>query len=158
MRRFFFSSFVIVTFILYVLHQKTEGVEEGIAIAPRTTPGPLPTIPDIGNPPATLSLSLTTPKVSSGYHDGTYTGDVADAFYGNIQVQTTIAVGKIADVKFLQYPNDRRTSIFINTQAMPILKTEAIQSQNANVDIVTGATQTSEAFIQSLKSALDKTK
>ena len=88
------------------------------------------------------------------YTDGTFTGDVADAYYGNIQVQTTIQNGKIVDVQFLQYPNDRSRSVSISNRAMPILKSEAISAQSANVDIVSGATESSRAFIQSLGSAL----
>ncbi|HEU5434149.1 MAG TPA: FMN-binding protein, partial [Thermomicrobiales bacterium] len=61
---------------------------------------------------------------------------------------------QLSDVRFLQYPNHRGRSVAINEQAMPILTQEAIQSQQAAVDIVTGATDTSEAFIQSLDSAL----
>jgi len=54
----------------------------------------------------------------------------------------------------LLYPNDRRESVDINSQAMPYLKQEAIQAQTAQVDGVSGATDTSQAFIQSLGSAL----
>lgn len=93
---------------------------------------------------------------TASYKDGSYTGSVADALYGNIQVRTIIQNGKITDVQFLQYPNDRQRSISINSQAMPYLKQEAIQAQNANVDIISGATDTSLAFIQSLTSALNQ--
>jgi len=75
-------------------------------------------------------------------------------FYGLVQVKAVIQQGKIADVQFLQYPNDRRTSIRINNIAMPYLVTEAIQAQSAQVDIISGATLTSEAFAESLQSAL----
>jgi len=95
-------------------------------------------------------------KSDNLYKDGSYTGEVADAFYGNIQVQARIKNAKITAVVFLQYPNDRLRSVRINTQAMPILSQEAIQAQNVNVDIVSGATDTSRAFIQSLNSALTK--
>jgi uncharacterized protein with FMN-binding domain len=88
------------------------------------------------------------------YKDGTYTGNVADAYYGNVQVQTTIQGGKIAGVTFLQSPSTHGTSIAINDQAIPYLKQEAIQSQSANVDIISGATDTSMAFQQSLAAAL----
>ena len=92
----------------------------------------------------------------TSYKKGIYTGDVADAFYGNVQVEATISGGKISDVKFLQYPNERQTSIEINSQATPMLIQEAIQAQSAQVDGVSGATQTSIAFRQSLQSALSK--
>lgn len=90
------------------------------------------------------------------YKDGVYTGKVTDAIYGNFQVRAIIKNEKIADIEFLQYPNDRETSNEINSQSNPLLKQEAILAQSANVDIVTGATQSSIAFRKSLQSALDK--
>jgi len=88
------------------------------------------------------------------YKDGNYTGSVADAFYGNIQVRATVSGGKLTAVTFLQYPNDRSESVQINRQAMPLLQQEAIQAQSAEVSGVSGASDTSDAFIQSLSSAL----
>ena len=85
-------------------------------------------------------------------------GSVADAFYGNIQVQATISGGKITNIQFLQAPNDRSTSIEINQQADPLLAQEAIQSQSATVDIVSGATDSSQAFMHSLQDALTQAK
>lgn len=92
------------------------------------------------------------------YKDGTYTGSVVNAFYGNVQVQATIQNGKISSVQFLQHPSDALRSQAINTLAMPNLQQEAIQAQTANVDIVSGATDTSQAFTQSLQSALNQAK
>jgi uncharacterized protein with FMN-binding domain len=105
----------------------------------------------------TPDVPLAPTAVSSGiYKDGTYTGPQVDVFYGLVQVQTVIRHGKIAGVQFTEYPNDRRTSVRINSIAMPYLQQEALQAQNANVDIITGATLTSQGFIMSLQSALDK--
>ena len=110
-----------------------------------------------GSAPNTPSTSGATGPMPP-YKDGSYTGSVASAFYGNIQVRATIQSGKITDVQFVQYPNDRTRSIAINTLAMPNLKREAIQAQSANVNIVSGATDSSNAFIQSLSSALSQAK
>lgn len=85
-------------------------------------------------------------------------GSVADAQWGYIQVKAIIQSGKITDVQFLQYPNERNRSVMINSYADPQLTSEAVQAQSANVDIVTGATDTSEAFIQSLSDALSQAK
>jgi uncharacterized protein with FMN-binding domain len=95
---------------------------------------------------------------SSLFKDGSYTGSVADAQWGYIQVKAVIQNGKITDVQFLQYPNERDRSVMINSYADPQLTSEAIQAQSANVDIVTGATDSSEAFIQSLSDALSQAK
>jgi uncharacterized protein with FMN-binding domain len=75
-----------------------------------------------------------------------------------VQVQATIKQGRLAAVQFLEYPNDRRTSIRINNIAVPYLQQEAIQAQSADVDIISGATLTSEAFVRSLQVALNSAK
>jgi uncharacterized protein with FMN-binding domain len=92
------------------------------------------------------------------YRDGSYSGDSVNAYFGNVQVEAVIGGGKLASVKILDYPQDRGTSVRINSAALPQLVQEAISSQSANVDIVSGATQTSQAFEQSLASALAKAK
>jgi uncharacterized protein with FMN-binding domain len=105
----------------------------------------------------TTPTSLT-PATKGAYKNGIYTGSSADAFYGTIQVKATITNGTLSDVTFLKYPNDQAESIAVNNAAMPTLKQEAIQTQTSKVDIVTGATQTSEAFRESLASALSQAK
>ena len=125
---------------------------------PISNPKPAPAQPKPAPAPVPAPVPAPAPKPKGQYADGQYTGSVADAYYGNIQVQVTVAGGKITDVVFLQYPNDRSTSRYINEQAMPYLKAEAIAAQSANVDIVSGATDSSQAFQQSLASALAKAK
>ena len=94
---------------------------------------------------------------SSGqYKNGTYTGASVNVYYGYVQVQVVIQGGQIAAVNFLQYPNDRSTSVYINQQAMPLLKQEAIQAQSANINGVSGASATSQGFVQSLNDALSQ--
>lgn len=171
MKKILLSGFVVVVFAAYAIHQQTEGSNAGNVIAPAQSPlGGVQTTPSAAATPS--SSGSSTPPIQSGqtlpsstptqtrgqYKDGSYTGSVADAFYGNIQVKAVISGGKITDVQFLQYPSDRNTSIEINTQAMPYLKQEAIAAQNAQVDIVSGATDSSQAFRQSLQSALDQAK
>jgi uncharacterized protein with FMN-binding domain len=129
----------------------------------QTTPTPAPTQTPTQNPTQTNTPSpVATPppvtKPKGQYVDGTYTGSAADAYYGTVQVKATIQGGKLTDVTFLQYPNDRSTSRYINSQAMPQLKSEAIQAQSANVSGVSGASDTSQAFIQSLGDALAQAK
>lgn len=123
--------------------------------APSTSaPPPKPTPPATGLPQGSAPTSVST----SGYKDGTYTGSVADAFYGQVQVQVVIKNGSITNVTFLSYPSDRSTSRFINGQAMPLLTQEAISAQSANVNTVSGATFTSQAFKESLAVALASAK
>lgn len=107
---------------------------------------------------APVSSSQATPKKTAAgqYKDGTYKGSVADAYYGNVQVSATVSSGKITDVKFLQTPYTHQTSVYINQQAKPYLKQEAIQAQSSHVNIISGATFTSQAFDQSLANALSQ--
>jgi uncharacterized protein with FMN-binding domain len=180
MRKVLLSAIVIISFLSYAVSFRPKSVAETPVIAPRTLQAnvsPLPTATPTSAPPSPLSTAIpistklsrptatprpviptATPKPNSPYRDGSYTGSAADAFYGNIQVQVTISGGRITNVQFLQYPNDRGTSIQINQQADPILAQEAIQAQSANVDIVSGATDSSAAFIQSMQSALNQAK
>jgi len=127
--------------------------------APLSSPPPNP-IPSQNEPTpvaqATPPTPTLTPRSQGQYVDGNYTGRPENAYYGTVQVQVAIAGGQIADVQFLQYPNDRSTSRYINGQAMPILRQEAIQVQSANVNGVSGASDTSGAFQQSLASALSQ--
>jgi uncharacterized protein with FMN-binding domain len=162
MKKFLLSVFVLGVFTLYALRLKL-GDNENPVVAIKTntvseTPGATTFLQTPSSiPSSTLGPTPNKTATPTGkYKDGSYTGSVADAFYGNIQVQVVISGGKISDVIFLQYPNDRGTSIEINSQAMPMLKQEAIQAQSANVIGVTGATASSDAFIQSLQSALSQ--
>ena len=92
------------------------------------------------------------------YKDGTYVGSVEDVYYGNVEVKATISNGHMIDVAFLQYPKGRDNSAKINARAMPLLISEAISIQDSNVDTVTGATQTSKGFRNSLANALAQAK
>lgn len=154
------TAFVVVTFALYSLQQRHEGSGTVVTPAAKTNSSQaVSTNSGSGPAPGSGSGSGSSSTGSTGsttYKDGSYTGSPADAFYGNIQVQATIAGGKITDVQFLQYPNEQDNSVRINQAAMPYLKQEAIKAQSANVDVITGATDTSQAFIQSLGSALQK--
>ena len=116
-------------------------------------------VPKIVGTPVVPSSGGSTAVVPSGaYKNGSYTGNVIDAYFGNIQVKAIISGGKITDVQFLDYPKGSGTSLKISNNSMPVLKQEAIKIQNSNVDIVSGATQTSQAFQVALASALSLAK
>lgn len=159
MKKIILSGGVIVAFIGYCLHAQSEQAKANFT-TPTTTSQPQADTTS-AQPAAQTSTSqtaTTAPTTNSQYKDGSYTGSEADAFYGFIQVKATVSGGKITDVTFLQYPNDRGESVRINQRAMPLLKQEAIQAQSSQVDGVSGATDTSQAFIESLTSALNQAK
>jgi uncharacterized protein with FMN-binding domain len=158
MKKTIVSVVIIGTFVLYSFLHAHSGL---VAVVPttsaesRSSSSSATTTSSTQTPGATMAPNATATS-GSLYKDGSYTGSIADAQWGVVQVKAVIKNGKITDVQFLQYPNDRNRSIYINSYADPQLSSEAIQAQSANVDIVTGATDSSEAFIQSLSDALSR--
>ena len=86
----------------------------------------------------------------------TVTGDTAQTRWGPVQVQITVAGGKITDVTPVQYPNGNGRDQEINSYALPVLAQEALAAQSADIDHVSGATVTSDGYVQSLQSAIDQ--
>jgi uncharacterized protein with FMN-binding domain len=76
--------------------------------------------------------------------------------YGNVQVEITVAGGKITKADVLQVPWESGRDQEINSSAVPVLNSEAVQTQSSNIDMVSGATFTSQGYIQSLQSAIDQ--
>jgi len=93
---------------------------------------------------------------SSSTASGTFAGDTAQTQFGPVQVQIVVTNGKIADVTALQLTNRDGRSVSISQQAAPILRQETLQAQSAQIQSVSGATYTSEGYITSLQSAIDK--
>jgi uncharacterized protein with FMN-binding domain len=100
-----------------------------------------------------------------------FTGSLASVQqWGSLQVtivvrKTTTITGtkkkvtrRLTAVSVPTYPNHTNRSIYINQTALPILKSEALRVQSANVNMVSGATDSSDAFAQSLQSAILKAK
>jgi uncharacterized protein with FMN-binding domain len=114
--------------------------------------GPTPA-PVAGGTRAPGATPAPTKAATKG--SGTFTGAVVQNPFGQVQVQITMAGGKITDVTAVQLPTHGRSG-FISQDVAPILQGEAISAQSANIDIVSGATYTSEAYAQSLQSAIDQ--
>lgn len=95
---------------------------------------------------------------STGLKDGTFTGQAVDTRYGAVQVAVTVSGGKITNVTVPQYPQNDPRDQEINSQAIPMLVSETTQAQSANIDMISGATYTSQGYLQSLQSALDQAK
>jgi uncharacterized protein with FMN-binding domain len=93
---------------------------------------------------------------SGGGATGTYTGQTVQTPYGPVQVAVTLSHGKLTSVRVLQTPNDAGRSQAIAAYAVPTLTQEALGAQSAQIQAVSGASYTSEGYMQSLQSALDK--
>lgn len=154
MKKFALAVVIIGTFILFSLFSNHANIlafpQNSSPDSGSSTTSSVPTAAGTAGPPDATSPATTL------YKDGTYTGSVADAQWGNVQVQVVIQKGRLTTITFLQYPNERDRSVMINNEADPQLISEAIQAQSATVDVVTGATDSSEAFMQSLANALSQ--
>jgi uncharacterized protein with FMN-binding domain len=107
--------------------------------APSTTPSST-----IGAPPSTATA------------EHTYTGQEIQYIYGDIVVAATLQNGKIANISVPQNDATDGRSQMINSYAVPILEQEAVTAQGVNINVVSGATFTSDAFAQSLQTALTR--
>jgi len=125
----------------------------GTASGARTSSGATPAPSSTGSgatpaPSSTGGSSTTSAK--------TVTGDPADTMYGPVQVQITVKNGKLTGVDAIEYPTGTPRDEQINAYAIPQLTQEALTAGSAKIDAVSGASYTSQGYITSLQSALDK--
>lgn len=114
------------------------------AAAPSTPAGPSP------------SASAPAGGAASSSSDGTFTGPLEQSPFGTVQVSVTVTGGKLTDVKTAQLTETDGHSQRIDDYAVPILRSSVLSAQSAKVNSVSGATYTSDAYLQSLQAALDK--
>ncbi|PRY41483.1 FMN-binding protein [Umezawaea tangerina] len=105
---------------------------------------------------ATAVRSPTTPGTGGTADSRTVTGPSVDTRWGPVRVEVTISGGKVTAVTVPVYPDGNRKDQEINARALPILVQEALDAQSADVDMVSGATVTSEGYVESLQGALDE--
>ncbi|WP_329259826.1 FMN-binding protein [Streptomyces sp. NBC_01478] len=103
-----------------------------------STPTPTSTSTDASSP---------TPSTSS---KKVVQGTAINTSKGTVQVQVTFEGDKISAVSMLQQPNHPQT-----TAAVPVLIEETLKAQSSKIDTVSGATITSDAYVQSLQAAID---
>ncbi len=133
------STTVTVLVLLFGYHTSTSG----------------PTVTDVyaaGTPAPTTSGASTNGASTSR----TVTGSVAQTRWGPVQVALTVTDSSITGVSVPRYPTGNSRDREINSRALPILVKETMSAQSAKVDMVSGATVTSNGYLQSLQSALDQ--
>ena len=127
--------------------------ESGASGAESSDSGTTGTTRPSGSPGSSGSSSGTS---STGLADGTYTGSSTTTRFGPVQVQITVSGGQITAAQAVDYPNENPRDQQINQYAIPRLVSETLSAQSANIDMVSGATYTSDGYIQSLQSAIDQ--
>lgn len=147
MRRiiYWLLSTVSVLVLLFSYHTSTSG-----ALAQDQGPAYVSTT----SPPTTSSQAVSGSGAQGATR--TVTGSVAQTQWGPVQVQLTLRGDTITRASVLQYPNGNSTDEQINAYALPILVDETTKAQGAGIDMVSGATVTSNGYLQSLQSALDQ--
>jgi hypothetical protein len=88
----------------------------------------------------------------------TVTGAAASTIYGPVQVQIMVKGGKVTAAKAVEYPQDTPRDSQINAFAIPVLDRETVSVGSATIDMVSGATYTSQGYRTSLQNALDQAK
>jgi uncharacterized protein with FMN-binding domain len=129
---------------------------------PRTPHPPTPT-PD-SHPqstttgPSTRAKAVARPVTTthrSRPRTVTATGQTVNTQYGPVQVRVVETSGRLTNVTAIQVPSSSSHSAEIAAHAVPILRSEALKANSARIDVVSGATYTSNGYAQSLQSALD---
>jgi len=132
-------------------------------LALRSVPGSTSTAPPLPQDSSTSSTIRTSstvrapaPSTTAAPAVRSITGPVIETQYGPVQVRVTLTGTRITDVQALQLPSDRSRSVSISQYAGPRLRYEALQAQSANIDLVSGASYTSQGYADSLQGALDQ--
>lgn len=124
-------------------------VPEGTGSSPSTS-APQPTS---GSPAGAASPTTTAPAANSTRNA---TGSDVQYRYGDIELAVTATGSKIDNVTIVKNDATDGRSYQINSEAVPILESETLSAQSSQIDGVSGASYTSQAYVQSLQSALDQ--
>jgi uncharacterized protein with FMN-binding domain len=123
--------------------------------ADQPTPSATPSSAATAAPVAAATPTPTpTPTPTSRAANGSFTGADIQTQFGDVQVRITVTSGRITDVSALQMPTDRARSAEITQYVTPVLRSEVIQAQSARIDVISGATFTSEAYAESVDDAM----
>lgn len=147
--------------VAWIVSYKVTPHTAGLASAlPAQTPSPAQASPsptDSSSPTDSPSASPSpSPSPSPTGANGTFTGSDFPNRFGDVQVKVIVSNGRITDVQPIQMPQDRAESAYISQVAGPMLHDEVIQAQSAQIDIISGATYTSQSYAQSVESALQQ--
>jgi uncharacterized protein with FMN-binding domain len=137
--------------MLFSYHTSTNSEATAAAVT-----GSTDTSTSTSSDPAASSSSSASSSSAASSSSGTYTGDAVSTRWGTVQVQITVQNGKIVKAEAIQYPSENSKDQEINAYAVPQLNAEVVSKQSGSIDAISGATVTSNGYIQSLQSAIDQ--
>ena len=164
MRRAFAALVATVAGLVLLLgfktHSARQSVHPPIVATASNPPAPKTSAAASGTPTETAAASATsaTSAPAAKPQTRTVTGSSVRTRYGNVEVQVVFTGTQITDVVPVQLPDSNGVDQQIDQQVVPILIQETLTAQSANIQAVSGATYTSDGYIRSLQSALDKAK
>lgn len=132
--------------LVALLSFKSHGTQVGAAGALPSATLPTDSASSSARPAGTPSAAATR----------TVLGNAIQTRYGAVQVTVTVTGSKITNVRFAQLSAYDGRSEQIHAQAAPILLQQTLSAQSARIDGVSGASYTTEGYLQSLQSGLDK--
>lgn len=155
MRRAIVTAVATVVGVIALLHFKTSPtpVRLGTTGVPPTGSGDTASPAAGASPQPGASPQADASPQAAGTSKTIKGPDVPNRF-GDVQVQITVSGGKLTDVQALTLPSDRARSAAISQYVAPVLSSEALQAQSAQIDSISGATYTSDSYAQSLQAAL----
>lgn len=160
MRRIVTAILSTITAVVLLLGYHTSTNSSAAAASPVVQPPASsdPTSPSRSSAKSGSSTTGSNPaaKPSPAVAAVAYTGGVASTRWGPVQVQITVQGGKVTRARAVQYPQGTNVDAQINGYALPVLDQEVVQQQSASIDTVSGATVTSDGYLQSLQSAIDQ--
>ncbi|WP_192748193.1 FMN-binding protein [Actinopolymorpha pittospori] len=129
---------------------------DGRATSGSTKASPAAASSSSANSSRTPDVQATRPAGRTPATRRKLAGQTVMTAYGPVQVQVTMVDSKITDISTLQLPNGNQRDLDIASYAVPELRSEALAAQSAQINAVSGATYTSEGYVESLQSALDR--
>lgn len=150
MKRAAIATAATVVGLIALLDYKSSGTIKQSNVSVGGASGPTSSVPTTTAPATTPSTAV--PATTEAH----YTSQDVVYRYGDIQIEITVAGGRITHISIPEEGATDPRSQFINSQAIPILTREAMAAQSLNFDVVSGATFTSDAFGQALQEALSQ--
>lgn len=143
------SAFLTAIAVVLLINFKTPSQQGLAAVSRQTVTGTQP------SEAAASATAAVTPTAAATPTTQTITGPAISYFFGTAQVEVTLVNGQITDVQAVQLPNEGRSG-WISQQVEPMLHDEVLSAQSGQINLISGATYTSQAYAQSLQAALDQ--